>query len=139
MTNLDVELQYAWRMVGIPYKWGGRNPLDGLDCSQLVQEVLTAGGRWPVGVDKTAQGIYDELRRQGKPACSPPEAGALAFFGQSATALSHVGYVINRDLMIEAGGGDQHVVDRATATARGAMVRVRPIRARKDFFVCLMP
>lgn len=138
MTNLEVMLSYAFSLVGTPYKWGGASALEGFDCSGFVQEILRAGKLWPPGGDRTAKGIYDTLRGLGRTTV-PPKAGALSFYGHTRSTITHVGFCLNPELMIEAGGGDSSVKDRATAAARGAVVRVRPIKARNDYLECLMP
>ena len=37
-------LDYAYSFLGTPYRWGGDDPLTGIDCSGLALEVLKAAG-----------------------------------------------------------------------------------------------
>lgn len=132
MGNLIV--QYAMRFVGTPYKWGGDDPMLGLDCSGFALEILAAFGfKHP---DMTAASLYiwcktSRFRDEVRP-------GALVFFGKDG-AISHVAVAINSDLMIEAGGGGSKTTDREAAARDNAYVRIRPIRSRKDFVGAYYP
>jgi cell wall-associated NlpC family hydrolase len=129
---MHVLAEYALSFLGVPYIYGG-NYRDGLDCSGFVCEVLRAGGL--IKGDYSAQGLYDELRN------FPQKRGAnsLAFFGADDKNIVHVGFCLNTDLMIEAGGGDQWVTSIEIAKKQGACVRIRPINFRRDFLTTIMP
>lgn len=128
---------YALRFVGLPYKWGGSHPLDGYDCSGLVQEILASAGEDPTG-DQSAQSLYDYYQN-GKASIDKWGMGSLAFFGASVTKITHVAFCLDQYRMIEAGGGDQGVRFPEDAILRGAMVRVRLIRSRTDLVAVLRP
>lgn len=130
-------VKYAMTLVGIPYLWAGNSPSFGYDCSGLVQELLASEGIDPIG-DQTAQALLDHFRNQGS-LLPIPQAGALLFFGKSATQISHVALAINYFQMLEAGGGDSTTTTREIAAKQGAMVRVRPISRRKDLVSIIMP
>lgn len=123
-------LDYAMGFIGVPYRWGGANPIQGFDCSGFVQECLAAIGRDPRG-DQTAHDLW--LHFHDDPCQAEP--GALAFFGTS-SKVTHVAICLTDDFMIEAGGGGRTVRDIPDAAARSAFVRIRPIRSRPDFLGC---
>jgi Cell wall-associated hydrolases (invasion-associated proteins) len=77
-------------MLGLPYIWGGSNPLTGMDCSGYVQEILAAGGVDPKG-DQTAQGLFDFFSTNGL--IGAKGAGSLAFYGKSPKAITHVAFL----------------------------------------------
>jgi len=124
-------IQYAMQFVGIPYKWGGNNPVEGFDCSGLVLELLVASGKWPHGKDANCQMIWEHFKANKVPGARP-SAGDLVFFGKSVKAITHIGFCINDQYMIEAGGGDSTTTSNEVAAKRNAFVRIRPIKYRKD-------
>ena len=40
VKHIQLTTEVAKSFLGIPYKWGGRSPMEGLDCSHLVCEIL---------------------------------------------------------------------------------------------------
>lgn len=139
MDGRQVLYDYAMRLVGLPYKWGGDNPLEGMDCSGLVIELLKAAGVLTGVYDTTAKELRKFLLSFSPTPPQAPLFGAVVFFGTSADAISHVGFCLNSKQMIEAGGGGASVVDVKTAAEKGAFVRVRPISHRKDVFDFILP
>lgn len=138
-SRLPIVLAYTKSFVGMPYIWGGAHPSLGYDCSGLVQEFLAAGGLDPAG-DQTAQSLYSTMKDSCKILLkSETEAGALVFFGNDFSNLTHVAFAIDERHMIEAGGGGRSTKTVQDAIARVAFVRVRPIDSRKDFVACLLP
>ena len=135
MEALEVLKQYALSFLGVPYRFGGRNRLEGLDCSQFVIEQLVALGGLPHGFDSTAQSLYTRFKDRE----CPPEIGALAFYGADRKTITHVALCLNANQMIEAGGGTSSTVSREQAIERNAMVRIRPIRYRKDYLCSVLP
>ena len=132
---MDLLIEYALGFVGRPYIWGGSG-LPGFDCSGLVQELLKFLGACPPG-DSTAQGLFDHFEanaRQNSFTC-----GALAFFGESVTRITHVGMLLNSNQMIEAGGGNSTCTSPEMAAKLNAFVRIRPIKSRKDLVAVLRP
>jgi cell wall-associated NlpC family hydrolase len=132
-------LVLATGYLGRPYIWGGDDPIRGFDCSGLVQEVLASLGEDPPG-DQTAQALYDHFGRrypiEGLPAA---RAGGLAFFGSSKRAISHVGFCLSSELMLEAGGGGSATPSIEAAIAQNAYVRIRPIDRRTDLQAIIVP
>lgn len=129
-------LDYAKSFLGVPYKWGGNNALDGFDCSGLVCEILRAAGVMD-RCDYSAQDIFNIIQKKSNK--SVKRAGAVAFYGKSATQVYHVAFHLDEFLIIEAGGGDASVTTKEEAERRGAMVRVRKFDYRKDYLFSLYP
>ncbi len=125
MDNRVVLYDYAMRLVGLPYRWGGDDTVDGFDCSGLVQELLKSVGVLQGTADHTAAGLAGLF-----PEIIEPDFGALVFFGSG--SISHVGFCLNSLLMLEAGGGGSKTLTKADAAAQNAYVRVRPIRGRQN-------
>lgn len=127
---------YAKKFIGIPYIWGGKCPVGGLDCSGFVDMLLDMAGISPAKVIN-AQGIHDWLV-----GINAPQSGgkyALAFFGTGPQHITHITLILSPYLMIEAGGGDQTCVDRAAANAKNAFVKVSKIDHRRDLVATFMP
>jgi cell wall-associated NlpC family hydrolase len=103
----EIAVAYAEAQLGKPYVWGGEGP-DGFDCSGLVQAAYAAAG---VALPRTAQAQYDA--GPALPSAAPLEPGDLVFFGDSATAVDHVGIVVASGEMID-------------APHTGSVVRVEP-------------
>ena len=133
----DLMLSYAISMVGLPYIWGGDSPLEGFDCSGLVIELLKAEGRFPVGDDTTAQGLYLYFKDQGFQSTGAAERGCLAFYGKSVNEITHVAYCLDEKHVIEAAGGNHTTITPEIAKKQNAHVRIRQIRYRKDFLTVI--
>jgi cell wall-associated NlpC family hydrolase len=128
--------EYALKFVGRPYIWGGDGSGKyggGFDCSGLVLECLWALGILPQK-DMTAQGLNDVLYGMGwrHGLCRKPDD--ILFFGKDTKHITHVAIAIDRDLMVEAGGGGSKCTSPEKSTG---MVRVRPIASRKDLVAAL--
>lgn len=120
---------YAMKLVGLPYRWGGDDPINGFDCSGLVQELLQSCGVYPAKRDTNAAGLWQFF---DVPVTTAPNFGTLAFFGAAINAIHHVGFCLNETQMLEAGGGGSTTLTAKDAADKNAYVRVRPIRFRKD-------
>ncbi len=129
--------KYAMTFIGTRYFYTGDDPISGFDCSGFVCELLRACGLVPYKFRTNAQGIYEHLKASSK-SCLP-EFGALMFFGKSATEISHIGFCLDSDTMIEAGGGDSETISEAVASDRNAFVRLRPVGFRKDLLFTILP
>ena len=126
---------YAKSFIGVPYIYGGNNPIGGMDCSGLVCECLKAVGILSSHEDFTARGLLEHLVNVGYPIYEKPQAEFILFFGGSINKISHVGIAIDDKLMIESGGGDSLTVTIDAAKKSNAFVRIRPIR--KDLIVVI--
>lgn len=128
---------YALSFMFIPYKWGGKVPLSGLDCSGLVCEILQAAGVLKTNEEMNAQQLHAMLMLQANKTALG--LGSLAFYGASPTQINHVAFFLNEHLVIEAGHGDSTVVTKDDAEKRGAYVRVRPYNYRGDLIAVIRP
>jgi len=133
-------LDYAYSFLGTPYRWGGDDPLTGIDCSGLALEVLKAAGIYRGSFDTTAQGLYSDLLQKGfAEETKQPDVLCLAFYGKSDKEITHVGICVSPTHMIEAGGGGSKVIDIKSASDANAFVRIRPIDSRSDIVAILKP
>jgi len=131
-------------LLGTPYIYGGNNPLEGMDCSGAVLEVLKAVGIWKNG-DTTSQGLYDHFAKSGRDMTSAAKmpnvlrAPDILFFGESKTEISHVALYYGFQLMWESGGGGSSTKTLEDAKKAGAFVRLRPMDLRGDLVAILRP
>jgi len=133
---MDLMVLYAMQFVGVPYKWGGESPMDGFDCSGLVQAILRSAGADPPG-DQTAQTLYDYF--ENKSSHGTTQAGSLVFYGSSVTNIRHVAFAIDSYRVIEAAGGGRSTLTVHDAVRDKAYVRISPIDYRNDLVVILKP
>jgi len=131
-------IEYAMRFVGVPYVWGGSNPMAGFDCSGFIQWILQSVGADPQG-DQGAQGIHDLLLKAGGLPLKNPQAGAICFYGKNPSQITHVSFCITEHQIIEAGGGGANTTSVSEAAKHDACVRVRPIDGRKDLVEIVLP
>lgn len=127
----------AISLLNVPYKWGGASPAEGLDCSGMALILLRSAGE-RVPQDTTAQGLFNYYSG-GNGEYNRYEIGALAFFGQSASKITHVAMLLDRYRMIEAGGGDSTVTTLAQAIKEEAFVRIRTVNSRSDLISVIRP
>lgn len=86
--------------LGVPYKWGGNTPSEGLDCSGLsVLSYRAAGYNLP-------RMTNDQFRQM--PHVKKARPGDLMFFGSGSRA-THVGIYIGNNRMIHAPGSGRGV------------------------------
>jgi cell wall-associated NlpC family hydrolase len=128
MTDI---LGYSRMWLGVPYVYGGNNPLEGLDCSGFVCWVLKAFGYITYHEDLSAQGLYNRFSKSGT-FVDDIEPGCLLFFGHNKSEITHVAIALGDNRMIESGGGDQKCLTKYSAAHAGAMVRESPLSHRVD-------
>lgn len=136
VTPLEIMQAYAWKLMGLPYLWGGDDTIYGFDCSGVTQEILAAVGEDPPG-DQTAQSLYDHFKSHCR--FNVVQLGSLAFYGSTLQRVSHVGFLISDVCMVEAGGGDHTTTALEIAASQNAFVKPRPYKRRKDLLVVLRP
>jgi cell wall-associated NlpC family hydrolase len=109
-------LASARSFTGVPYLWGGRSGF-AVDCSGFTGLVLAVHG---VQVPRDA----DDQARAGRAVASGHQrAGDLAFFGSS-TAVTHVGFVVGSDRLLQAPGSGRDVTTTSLSSMSG-LVAVR--------------
>jgi cell wall-associated NlpC family hydrolase len=133
---LKTMIAYAMTFLNQPYKWGGDDPVEGYDCSGLVQDILASVGCDPPG-DQTSQGLYNHFAMHGVQ--SRAGAGALVFYGKNNGNITHVAFMIDDRRIIEAAGGDRRTQTREDAASQNAFVRIRPYTYRRDVVAIMMP
>lgn len=126
---MNLLLAYALQMVNVPYRWGGRHPSEGLDCSHLVYLLLRSQGAIDPG-SYTAQTLYNQFQDRARPV-SVAELGSLVFYGQGPREIDHIALAINEYTHIESAGGDHTTLSLARAIEQNAFVRITPIRHEK--------
>ena len=93
----------AMGMVGTQYRYGGRDPVEGFDCSGLV---YYAYGQAGYRVPRTSQEMFRAVRKIAVGQAGP---GDLMFF-QDQTKLSHVGIYVGDGMFVHAPATGQNVV-----------------------------
>jgi cell wall-associated NlpC family hydrolase len=131
---MQLMIDYAMQFVGLRYKWGGDDAIEGFDCSGFVQEVLASVGMDP-NFDQTSHGLYEYFKRNGT--IGVKVKGSLLFFG--GLRITHVAIAMDHFRMIEAGGGGSSTKTASDAARQNAYVRVRPIKSRFDLKEAILP
>jgi hypothetical protein len=91
-----VAARTAERFVGIPYRWGGNNVVEGLDCSGFTRAVYHLCG---VGIPRTSGEQYQAGRQVGR---EDLRDGDLVFFAMKDGKVSHVGIYIGGGRFVHA-------------------------------------
>ena len=88
---------FALGLIETGYRFGGKNPEAGLDCSGMVSYVFRKSA------DMQLAGSAADLARQGKPvATAQLRPGDLVFFNTRNKSYSHVGIYIGDDRFVHA-------------------------------------
>jgi cell wall-associated NlpC family hydrolase len=86
----------AERFVGIPYRWGGDNVVEGMDCSGFVRAVYNLCG---VSIPRTSA---EQFRTGEGVSRDDLKDGDLVFFGSSADKINHVGIYVGNGRFVHA-------------------------------------
>lgn len=86
----------AERFVGIPYRWGGNNVVDGMDCSGFVRAVYNLCG---VNIPRTSA---EQFRTGATVSRADLADGDLVFFGAAADKINHVGIYVGQGRFVHA-------------------------------------
>ncbi|MCL2874916.1 MAG: C40 family peptidase [Betaproteobacteria bacterium] len=98
--------------IGVPYRWGGTNPISGLDCSGLTQLVF----RNAVGVDLPRTAI-EQAGQGNRVSVRELKPGDLVFFNTIGQNISHVGIYVGNGKFLH-------------APATGKLVRIDKLYAK---------
>lgn len=121
-------IEHALELIGTPYRWAGKDPASGLDCSGFVTFAL-----WKAtGLDLRDTHNTDRMWNEWEPVRFP-RAGDVALFGGTGPRdVDHVMMVLPLDgdvelpeLLIGACGGDRTTTTLREAQRRGARVQVK--------------
>jgi gamma-D-glutamyl-L-lysine dipeptidyl-peptidase len=102
----------AERFAGIPYKWGGNNVVEGLDCSAFVKAVYYLVG---INIPRTAHEQFNAGLAIEK---DELQDGDLLFFGKGPQQITHVGMYIGNGKFIH-------------APRRGEPIQITPVDEEK--------
>src|SRR6185369_1199330 len=86
----------AERFVGIPYRWGGDNVVEGMDCSGFVRAVYNLCG---ISIPRTSA---EQFRTGESISRDDLKDGDLVFFGSSADKINHVGIYVGNGRFVHA-------------------------------------
>ncbi|NTV48564.1 MAG: peptidoglycan-binding protein [Geobacteraceae bacterium] len=86
----------AERFVGIPYRWGGDNVIEGMDCSGFVRAVYNLCG---LSIPRTSS---DQFKAGESVSKADLMDGDLVFFGSSADKINHVGIYVGGGRFVHA-------------------------------------
>jgi hypothetical protein len=95
--GVDFILEQAWKLMGIPYLWGGRNTF-GIDCSGLVQTLFKLTGVY------LPRDAYQQKEIGEEVPFEKIKKGDLAFFMNGNGKTTHVGLLDGDGSIIHASG-----------------------------------
>lgn len=130
---------YAMQFVGLPYRWGGDDTIEGYDCSGFVLELLYSCGLVDIDVDMTAQGLYYYINGKMGTRSLGLSFGSLVFYGSSSSKITHVAFGMDHLRVIEAGGGGRSTRTKQDAADHNAYIRLRPMDYRGDRVAIMRP
>jgi cell wall-associated NlpC family hydrolase len=127
---------------GLPYVWGGDDPVAGFDCSGFCIEILKSVGMLPRHGDWTAHGLWRHFADNHGCAVVRHKIteGCLVFWhGTDMKKIIHVEYALNDVLCIGASGGGSSTGSRADAIRNNAYIKIRPFASRKGIYGVVDP
>lgn len=92
----SIAARTAERFVGIPYRWGGNNVVDGMDCSGFVRAVYNLCG---LSIPRTSR---DQFKAGDLVSKENLIDGDLVFFGSSVDKINHVGIYVGDGKFVHA-------------------------------------
>ena len=129
-------VEYAKHFIGLPYQWGGDDPILGFDCSGLIVEILQSVGLLPHASDATANALYLRFRAHE---LERGYGGCLVFWFNAAGLATHVELMIDDYHTIGASGGGSSTTSASAAAAQNAFIKQRPIGYRGRSFKIVDP
>lgn len=108
MNKAQDMLMYALSLVGVNYKYGGKSPETGLDCSGFVSHVYRQAAGLILPHNARAISLFGK-----KIAISELQPGDLVFYNTMRHAYSHVGIYLGENKFVHASvtGRGVEVVD----------------------------
>lgn len=95
--KVEEVLMHALTLSGLEYKYGGRSPETGFDCSGFVQYVFRQAAH--IALPPTARSISEVGRAVSRDELQP---GDVVFFNTIQSAISHVGIYMGNNRFIHA-------------------------------------
>jgi len=116
---------FALGLIDTGYRFGGKNPQAGLDCSGMVSYIYQQGAGLVVS------GSAADIARKGRPVeRGSLRPGDLVFFNTRNAPLSHVGVYIGEDRFVHAPSGSGRVrIDQL-----GASYYAQRFEAARSYF-----
>lgn len=129
-SKRDIALWYAEKFIGLPYIWGGDDPIKGFDCSGLVIEVNRGAGNLPPAGDWSADALAKVVWKNKKRLLiGEIIPGCCLFWADATGKIFHVEIVLTvlgmEVFTIGASGGGSATPDAEAASAQNAYVKVR--------------
>jgi cell wall-associated NlpC family hydrolase len=121
---------YISQFIGLPYRWGGDDPMLGFDCSGLIMEVLQGVGLELPADDKTADMLWQRYRPYE---VATPYLGCLILWLNAEGRAVHIEMAIDNDHTIGASGGGSKTLTREDAIRMNAHVKMRPLAHRGGY------
>ncbi|MDC1375105.1 C40 family peptidase [Polaribacter sp.] len=88
------------KYIGVPYVWGGDDPLTGFDCSGYVQWVFNEA--MGISIPRTSKQQYEYFKSKTAKSIKNIKPGDILFFRTTSSPVSHVGIAINSKTFIHA-------------------------------------
>jgi hypothetical protein len=128
MQKRDIALDVLKKFVGLPYRWGGNDPMTGFDCSGLMVEALQSVGLIGRKEDFTANQLANQY-----PETDILQPGVMVYWDWNKDGIiDHVEMIVSVDedgeiYTIGASGGDSATTTESQASAQNAYIKVRPL------------
>lgn len=128
MNKRDIALDVLKRYVGLPYRWGGNDPMTGFDCSGLMVEVLQSVGLMGRKEDYNANQLAEQYAET-----DILQPGVMVFYDWNKDGvIDHVEMVVSVSeegdiFTIGASGGNSATTSEIAAANQNAFVKVRPL------------
>jgi len=123
------------RWINVPYRWGGKEPSCGLDCSGFVQMGLEWGGIMPCRPVKSSGMLFDYFEKRQLVHLPDDRQwwlpGNLLFFGKKPKLVKHVSFYVGRsteldiDYILDCGRGGRKIDTLLAAHTARAGVQIR--------------
>lgn len=97
---VDKIIAESKKYIGVPYVWGGDDPLTGFDCSGYVQWVLNEA--MGIRIPRTSKQQYEYFKSKTANGINNIKPGDILFFRTISSPVSHVGIAINNNTFIHA-------------------------------------